>query len=155
MEWRFEPRMEWRFEPRMEWRLEPRMDTNAGGGVLNHEWTRMDTNERGGWPRMAVGQEPFLATDEHGFSRIHCFQCNSSFSPRSLPARHLAPLAPGRGEGSGVRGEGTLGCRRLEPRMDTNAGGGGLNHEWTRMDTNAGGGWPRMGIGRERFFSHG
>jgi hypothetical protein len=32
----------------------------------------------------------------------------------------VAPLAPERGEGPGVRGEGTLGFRCFEPRMNTN-----------------------------------
>ena len=47
----------------------------------------------------------------------------------------VAPLAPERGEGPGVRGEGTLGFRCFEPRMNTNDGVV-LNHEWTRMGTN-------------------
>gem|GEM_PF-1211419 len=61
----------------------------------------------------------------------------------------IAPLAPGRGEGSGVRGEGPLGCRCFEPRMDTNAGVG-----WEpRMDTNERPGWPRMAVGQRCFLA--
>ncbi len=53
-----------------------------GAGVLNHEWARMGVFFL---PRMHTG--------------IGCFP---------IVKRALSPLAPGRGEGSGVRGEGTL-----------------------------------------------
>ena len=55
---------------------------------------------------------------------------------RALVRDHrMAPLAPGRGEGTGVRGDGQLGFRCFEPRMNTNAGVFGTTneHEWTRM----------------------
>gem|GEM_PF-3161681 len=74
------------------------MDTN-GVAVLNHEWTRMDTNEMGCWTWMSrmFNAARALARDHRG-----------------------APLAPRRREGPGVRGEGHLGFRCFEPRMDTN-----------------------------------
>ncbi len=48
----------------------------------------------------------------------------------------LAPLAPGRGEGTGVRGETPLGIRCAEPRMSADAGcfSATDEHGWARMN---------------------
>jgi hypothetical protein len=126
---------------------EPRMSTDEGcfWATDEHGFSRM--NRRGSW---AFSPFNFLVSPHYGRDAM------SPSPPTPLPLRgrgeefvflgcsreRMAPLAPGRGEGPGVRGEGPLGLTRATRQCRT-------THHAPRP-THAPRGQPRAATVRER-----